>query len=415
MISTQDVKIQAQHPSMPLSPFVAFKNSPSSIRILDVPKKIGLWNITSVQIQVTYPDSQILSKQCVRTGNVWVGTLEGTSSVGQVCKGYQITASGVDEDGNEISGYVLGVGDIIIMDIDGSIFPNETADNVRIFSSVPNDPKIGDVYLDGIALMVYDGVKWVKIGDQDLSGYVKIGNNQLQDQTISFTDETNTKSVEIAPHIIKVAKQGGGTLITHNQIWMVPDYGSAYINVGDKLYGGVVNIGENAVVIQGDSSAAVIKVNDKKVLTEENVVPDPNNQGNAMYATSSINAQHAESAGMADNATTANNAQHANTANNATTANNAEHANTADNATTANNAQQAEHANTADNATTANNAQQAEHANTANNADYALSAGSASQATKAEQDGNGNNIATTYATKTYVDEQIGHVLTQEEF
>ena len=399
MISTQDVKIQAQHPSMPLSPFVAFKNSPSSIRILDVPKKIGLWNITSVQIQVTYPDSQILSKQCVRTGNVWVGTLEGTSSVGQVCKGYQITASGVDEDGNEISGYVLGVGDVVIMDIDGSIFPNEQADNVRIFSSIPDNPKIGDVYLDGIALMIYDGEKWVKIGDQDLSGYVKIGNNQLsQDQTISFTNNDN--DIEIAPHLIKVAKQGGGTLITHNQIWMVPQYGSSYINVGDSLYGGVVNIGENAIVLWGDSSTAFIKVNDKKVLTEDIVVPDPNIQGNAMYATSSINAQHAESANTADNATTANNAQHA------------EQANNANNATSSINAQHAESANTADNATTANNAQ---HANTANNADYALSAGSAAEATKAEQDGIGNNIATTYAAKTYVDEQIGHVLTQEEF
>ena len=109
---------------MPLNPFTAFKGSPSSIRVLDVPKKIGLWNITSVQIQVTYPDSHIVSKECVRTGNVWVGTLEGTSAVGSVCKGYKITASGVDEDGSEISGYVLGVGDVVIIDLDGSIYPS---------------------------------------------------------------------------------------------------------------------------------------------------------------------------------------------------------------------------------------------------------------------------------------------------
>lgn len=267
MISTQEVKVQAQHPAMPLSPFVAFKNSPSSIRILDVPKKIGLWNITSVYIQVTYPDSQILSKQCVRTGNVWVGTLEGTSSVGQVCKGYQIIASGVDEDGNEISGYVLGVGDIVIMDIDGSIFPNESADIVRIFDSVPDNPKTGDVYLDGIALMIYDGEKWVKIGDQDLSGYVKIGNNQLSnDETISFTNNNN--DIEIAPHMIKVAKQGGGTTLTHNTIQMFPKYGSSQIIVGDSMYGGVVKVGDNAVVIQGDSLTASIKLNGNKVLTE---------------------------------------------------------------------------------------------------------------------------------------------------
>lgn len=267
MITTQEVRVHAQHPTMPLNPFTAFKGSPSSIRVLDVPKKIGLWNITSVQIQVTYPDSHIVSKDCVRTGNVWVGTLDGTSSVGSVCKGWQITASGVDEDGNEVSGYVLGVGDVVIMELDGSIFPNESADNVRIFSSIPDNPKTGDVYLDGIALMIYDGEKWVKIGDQDLSGYVKIGNNQLgQDQTISFTNNDN--DIEIAPHIIRVAKQGGGTQITYNQIWMVPQYGSSYIIVGDSLYGGVVRVGDNAVVIQGDSGAAFIKVNGNKVLTE---------------------------------------------------------------------------------------------------------------------------------------------------
>ena len=45
----------------------------------------------------------------------------------------------------------------------------------------------------------------------------------------------------------------------------------------------------------------------------------------------------------------------------------------------------------------------------------ALMSQTAQYATKAGQDDNGNNIATTYATKTYVDEQIGNVLTQEEF
>ena len=168
MITTQEVRVHAQHPTMPLNPFTAFKNSPSSIRVLDVPKKIGLWNITSVQIQVTYPDSHIVSKECVRTGNVWVGTLEGTSSVGSVCKGYHITASGVDEDGNEVSGYVLGVGDVVIIDLDGSICPSESADYIRIFDEQPTNPKKGDAYLDGVALMVYDGTAWKKVGGQDV-------------------------------------------------------------------------------------------------------------------------------------------------------------------------------------------------------------------------------------------------------
>lgn len=179
MITTQEVRVHAQHPTMPLNSFTAFKNSPSSIRVLDVPKKIGLWNITSVQVQVTYPDSHIVSKDCVRTGNVWVGTLEGTSSVGSVCKGWQITASGVDEDGNEVSGYVLGVGDVVIMELDGSIYPSESADIVKIFDVKPENPKKGDIYLDGNSLMVYDGNAWTKINGEDLSDYIKIGNNPL--------------------------------------------------------------------------------------------------------------------------------------------------------------------------------------------------------------------------------------------
>ena len=291
MISTQDVKIQAQHPAMPLSPFVAFKNSPSSIRILDVPKKIGLWNITSVQIQVTYPDSQILSKQCVRTGNVWVGTLEGTSSVGQVCKGYQITASGVDEDGNEISGYVLGVGDIVIMDIDGSIFPNESADNVRIFDSVPDNPKIGDVYLDGIALMVYDGNAWKKVG-----GVVPDPNNK--GWALNATNASN------ASYAIQASNSENA------------DYATYAFRAGHDNNGNAFS---------------------QTYVTKNEVVPDTSNTG---YA---ANASYAINAGIA---------------------------------------------------------QQAQYA---------------SSAAKAEQDGNGNNIATTYATKTYVDDSIGNVLTQEEF
>lgn len=51
------------------------------------------------------------------------------------------------------------------MELDGSIYPSESADIVRIFDSKPENPKKGDAYLDGIALMVYDGEKWVKIGD----------------------------------------------------------------------------------------------------------------------------------------------------------------------------------------------------------------------------------------------------------
>jgi hypothetical protein len=48
MIGTIDVDIQAHNPSMPLWPVKAFVNSPTSVRLRNVPKKIGKWNITTI-------------------------------------------------------------------------------------------------------------------------------------------------------------------------------------------------------------------------------------------------------------------------------------------------------------------------------------------------------------------------------
>ena len=65
------------------------------------------------------------------------------------------------------------------MELDGSIYPSESADIVKIFDVKPENPKKGDIYLDGNSLMVYDGNAWTKINGEDLSDYIKIGNNQL--------------------------------------------------------------------------------------------------------------------------------------------------------------------------------------------------------------------------------------------
>ena len=50
MIGTIDIKCNAAHPNLPLSPLYTFKNSPSSIRVMDVPKKVGNWSIDKVAL-----------------------------------------------------------------------------------------------------------------------------------------------------------------------------------------------------------------------------------------------------------------------------------------------------------------------------------------------------------------------------
>lgn len=48
MIGIVDVEVQAKFPSMPLDPMQAFVNSPSSIRLRNVPKRVGDWCIRNV-------------------------------------------------------------------------------------------------------------------------------------------------------------------------------------------------------------------------------------------------------------------------------------------------------------------------------------------------------------------------------
>ena len=82
MIGIVDVAIQAENPSMPLYPMRAFVGSPTSIRVRNVPKKIGNWQITSVQFTAAYPDNSIKTANCVLVGGVWVGTIAGCSVSG---------------------------------------------------------------------------------------------------------------------------------------------------------------------------------------------------------------------------------------------------------------------------------------------------------------------------------------------
>lgn len=168
MICTIDVRCNAANPNLPIKQFVSFKDSPSSIRVLDVPKKIGKWNITSVFVQVKYPDDTTVSRECVRNGNVWVGTIEGTSTTGISKNGFSIIANGWDENGELVEAYVLGVGDVLIMEFDGTISPNEKTWSIHFYDSIPDNPKTGDAYLDGIALMIYDGNAWIKVGGQNI-------------------------------------------------------------------------------------------------------------------------------------------------------------------------------------------------------------------------------------------------------
>lgn len=131
---------------MPLWPMRAFVNSPSSVRLRNVPKKIGQWNLTKVYFVATYPDNSIKTADCALVGGVWVGTIEGSTMAGTSENGYSVMADGIDEHGNAVNGYVLGKGLVEILEADGTITPVETISYVHLLSGEPTTPKDGDLY-----------------------------------------------------------------------------------------------------------------------------------------------------------------------------------------------------------------------------------------------------------------------------
>lgn len=147
MIGTIDIEIQAKNPNLPLWPLRAYVNSPSSLRIRNVPKKIGQWEITSVQVNVNYPDKTLKTAQCVLVGGVWVGTIEGSPTAGSYTNGYTVLADGIDENGNPVSGYVLGRGDVEILKEDGTPIedPTHFVTDDELDAAISGKAEISDV------------------------------------------------------------------------------------------------------------------------------------------------------------------------------------------------------------------------------------------------------------------------------
>ena len=135
--------------------------------MLDCPKQIGNWAITRVYIDVLYPDNTTKEVDCVRTGNVWVGTFEGSTVAGKVTQGYQIKADGVDENENAVSGYVLSCGDVYILEDTNDLKALVGKTAMRYLDDIPATPSKGDTIVVNGALKIYDGSEWFSFDLRD--------------------------------------------------------------------------------------------------------------------------------------------------------------------------------------------------------------------------------------------------------
>lgn len=167
MIGTLEIEVQSHHPQMPLNPIVAYKNSLSNVRIIGVPKSIGQWKLTDVKVQLQYPNNTTVEKQCTRVGNVWVATVDGCSSSGKTSNGFSVIASGVDENGNEVESYTLGVGDIFILDSDVERRVSPDSYRMKLFEEMPENPDIGDAVIQDGDMKICVGDSWIPATSKD--------------------------------------------------------------------------------------------------------------------------------------------------------------------------------------------------------------------------------------------------------
>jgi len=172
MIRPIDIRLNAAHPDYPLAEAVTFTGSPSTVLVRGVPPNCGRWAITAVSVAATYPDGSTTTRAAVQSANgVWVATIPATVMSGRTANGLRILADGIDENGEAVTGYVLGVADFAVasLGVTPAPAPGETSWQMLYFDATPATPRKGDVTrIDG-DLKFYNGTEWLPF--TDLSDY----------------------------------------------------------------------------------------------------------------------------------------------------------------------------------------------------------------------------------------------------
>lgn len=165
MIRSFEVNLNAAHPELPLFEATAIVGSASTAFIKRVPASVGSWHISKVFVEATYPDGSVNTIEAkVGAEGVWTATLPACNTSGRVKSGFVIFANGVDELGEPVTGYLLGVADMAIYTRDLEIVPGPTGYVMKYFDVAPEVAKKGDVApVDGV-IKLYDGTQWVSLG-----------------------------------------------------------------------------------------------------------------------------------------------------------------------------------------------------------------------------------------------------------
>lgn len=162
------------------------------------------------------------------TGNIWVGTIGGSTVSGTSANGYTIYADGTDENGSVVTGYILGKGDIQILEADGTITPDVPSFYVHMLSAESSQPKEGDLWqVSGNWFIYQDGQAW-PIGDdsglivelsgqiETLSGDVQTLSNEISSKQDKLTDVQTSAIDSVVDERATYVTYDGGVISSFN-------------------------------------------------------------------------------------------------------------------------------------------------------------------------------------------------------
>ena len=232
MISQINITVNAAKPKFPLVPMVAFNGSPSSIRISGVPCSIGNWSINSVRVLVSYPNNFTVEKQALKVDNFWIATIDGSQTNGFIKNGFQILADGVDENNEPVAGYVLGVGDVVVLERDQNIEKLVDRYAVRYLNEPPVNPSTGDLLNLNGQIRLWDGSRWISLGGDEVLVYdstITIQKNGAMIGSFTVNSQQNkTINIPVPSNVSELNNDVG--YITASQVPAVPSNLSDFNN-----------------------------------------------------------------------------------------------------------------------------------------------------------------------------------------
>ena len=142
---------------------------------------------------VNYPDNTIETVEGTKQGEIYVATVRGCPTPGVSGTGYSVIADGTDENGVERTGFVLGKGEVVVLDKEGELKPGERSFYMRLRDEEPENPHKGDVVRVEGGARYYDGEEWVDFAEV-VDSYTKGETDELID---GVRDEIPTKVSEL--------------------------------------------------------------------------------------------------------------------------------------------------------------------------------------------------------------------------